>query len=134
MTSTRLPRRWAPRLLGVTAIVLVPWMVLLGWTLPSTTRVQHWSTAWIGLDVLLTLGCAGTALLDRRGDRRAGLAAAATAATAVLDAWFDLTTAQSGAPFAEALLCGVGEFALACYCVYLALTLDHAAGDARLPR
>jgi hypothetical protein len=118
----------------VTAIVLVPWMVLLGRTLPSATRVQHWSTAWIGLDALLTAGCAGTALLDRRSDRRAGLAATATATVAVLDAWFDLTTAQPGAQFIEALLCGVGEFALAGYCVYLALTLDRAADDAPLPR
>jgi hypothetical protein len=132
MGTHRLFRRWTPRLLTATALALVPWMVLLGWTLPTTTRVQNWSLAWIGLDVVLAVACATTAFLDHRGDRRAGLTATATATIAVLDAWFDITTAQPGAPLVEALACALGEITLAGCCIRLAL--GDPADPTRRPR
>jgi hypothetical protein len=120
-------RRWAPWVLGAVATGMVPWTVVLGWTLPATTEVRHWSTAWIGLDVLMAAGCASTALLHARDDPRAGKTAAATAAVALLDAWFDVLTAQPGAPLTQALLCAVAELALAGYCTLTALTTPDQA-------
>jgi hypothetical protein len=119
--------KWTLMLLGSAALLLVPWMVLLGLTLPASTEVRHWSLAWIGLDVLLAAGCAATALLGLRRDARMRQAASATASIAVLDAWFDITTAQPGAALAQALACAVAEAGLACACVVLAL------GDRRRP-
>lgn len=117
---------WALVLLGVTAVALVPWMVLLVRTLPASTEVRNWQVAWVGLDVLMAAGCAATAVLGLRGDPHARLTASATAAVAVLDAWFDITTAQPGAPLAQALACAVAEAALACACVFLALSKGRA--------
>ncbi|MEU6771131.1 hypothetical protein [Streptomyces sp. NPDC046759] len=114
-------KKWALVGLGAAAVLLVPWMVVLALTLPGSAEVDHWPLAWIGLDVLMTAGCATTAVLGLRGDPKAALTASATAAVAVLDAWFDVTTAGSGAPLARALLCAVAEGALAGACVYLAL-------------
>jgi hypothetical protein len=114
-------KKWPWVLLGAAAVLLVPWMVVLARTLPDSTKVDHWPLAWIGLDVLMATGCAATALLGLRGDARARLTASATASVAVLDAWFDITTAGTGAPLAEALLCAVAEGALAGACVYLAV-------------
>ncbi|MEU9476243.1 hypothetical protein [Streptomyces sp. NPDC048191] len=114
-------RKWPSVLLGVAAALLVPWTVVLGLTLPDSTEVDHWPLAWIGLDVLMAALCATTALLGLRGDARARLTASATASVALLDAWFDITTAGTGTPLAEALVCAVGEAGLAGACVLLAL-------------
>ncbi|MEU6574483.1 hypothetical protein [Streptomyces sp. NPDC046805] len=114
--------KWVLLALGAAAVLLTPWMVVLGLTLPADTEVRHWSLAWIGLDVLMAVGCAATALLGLRGDDHARLTASATAAVAVLDAWFDITTAQSGPALLQALACAVAEAALTCACVFLALT------------
>jgi hypothetical protein len=51
-------RKWTLILLGSAALLLVPWMVVLALTLPTSTEVRNWSLAWIGLDVLMALGCA----------------------------------------------------------------------------
>ncbi|WP_158888416.1 hypothetical protein [Amycolatopsis anabasis] len=113
--------KWVPRVLGAVAAGLVPWLVVLGATLPSTIEVRHWPAAWIGLDLMIALGCAATAVLYRRGDARAGLTAAAVAALAVMDAWFDVLTAQPGSPLVQASACAVGELGLAAFCVAVAL-------------
>jgi hypothetical protein len=118
-------------LLGVTAVALVPWMVLLVLTLPASAEVRNWQVAWVGLDVLMAAGCAATAMLGLRGDPHARLTASATAAVAVLDAWFDITTAQPGAPLLQALACAVAEAALACACVFLALSRGRALREGR---
>ncbi|GGW31424.1 hypothetical protein GCM10010503_03900 [Streptomyces lucensis JCM 4490] len=120
-------RKWLLRALGAAAVLLVPWMVVLAVTLPGSTHVDNWSLAWIGLDALMAAGCAATALLGLRGDPRARLTASATASVAILDAWFDITTAQAGSALAQALLSAVAEGALAAACVTLALSKGFAA-------
>ncbi|WP_327431271.1 hypothetical protein [Streptomyces sp. NBC_01236] len=121
--------KWALVLLGATAVALVPWMVLLARTLPASAEVRNWQVAWVGLDVLMAAGCAATAALGLRGSPHARLTASATASAAVLDAWFDITTAQPGAPLVQALACAVAEAALACACVFLALSKGHAVRE-----
>lgn len=120
-------RKWTLRVVGAAAVLLVPWMVVLAVTLPGSTQVDNWPLAWIGLDALMAAGCATTALLGLRGDPRARLTASATASVAVLDAWFDITTAQAGSALIQALLCAVAEAALAAACVALALSKGRAA-------
>ncbi|MGW3353881.1 hypothetical protein ACWDFL_00485 [Streptomyces bungoensis] len=120
--------RWTLIVLGTASVLLVPWMIVLAVTLPGSTQVRHWALAWIGLDVLMAAGCATTALLGLRGDSRARLTASATASVAVLDAWFDITTAPAGAELAQAVGCAVLEGALAGTCVYLALSRRVLAG------
>ncbi|MGW3207328.1 hypothetical protein [Streptomyces sp. NPDC001135] len=124
-------KKWPWVLLGAAGALLVPWMVVLAVTLPGSTEVDNWPLAWIGLDVLMATGCSATALLGLRGDARARLTASATASVAVLDAWFDITTAGTGAPLAEALLCAVAEGALAGACVYLAVSRRRGPADTR---
>lgn len=114
-------KKWTLIGLAAAAVLLVPWMAVLAMTLPGRATVDHWPLAWIGLDVLMAAGCATTALLGLRADPRARLTASATASTAVLDAWFDITTAGTGAPLLQAVGCAVAEGALAGACVYLAL-------------
>ncbi|MEC3957513.1 hypothetical protein VMT65_31080 [Nocardia sp. CDC153] len=121
MRTKRTLAEWVSWAFGAITVGLIPWMVLLARTLPDETRVRNWALAWIGLDLLLALGCAATALLARRRAEQTRIAAAATGSIATLDGWFDLTTAATGAAFLQAALCGVGELLLAAGCGYLAL-------------
>ncbi|MFE4859939.1 hypothetical protein [Streptomyces sp. NPDC056670] len=114
-----------PRLATVltgAGLALVPWMVVLARTLPRTTEVSNWSTAWVGLDALLAVGLTGTGVLLRRNDPRAAQVAAATAAVLLVDAWFDVTTAAPGAELATALtLALTAELPMAVTCAVVAL-------------
>jgi hypothetical protein len=114
-------RRLWPLLVGC-GLVMLPWLALLAAWVPASTRVSHWSTAWVGLDGLEAIGLMTTGWLLRRGDPRHCLAATATAAFLVTDAWFDVTTASSGSGLRIAIAMAVlGELPAAGLCVALAI-------------
>jgi hypothetical protein len=112
---------------GAVAAGLLPWLVTLYTTLPATSDAQHWSLAWTGFDCLLAAGLACTAWLTHRGDPRAGLTAAATAALALVDAWFDVMTALPGRDLAQAVLLAVcAELPLAAGCASIAASVHRS--------
>jgi hypothetical protein len=96
--------RWLARGLITAGLGMIPWIAVLVSTLPASTRVQHWSMAWAGLDAMEGLGLLATGLLLGRRDARYGLTAAATAALITADAWFDVTTSAPGAGKLTALV------------------------------
>jgi hypothetical protein len=115
------PAGWVVPLYALAGIVLVPWIVFLVYSLPSTHAADHWDIAWAGFDVGLALLLLGVATAAWR--RSLWLEGAATAAAALLavDAWFDILTSSSnlelGVAIAEALLV---ELPLAVLCLLLA--------------
>ncbi|MGW1076341.1 hypothetical protein [Streptomyces sp. NPDC002537] len=119
------PRRRG-RLLGhalvACGLALLPWLFVLATSLPATTTASRWSAAWVGLDALEALALITTGLLAARRDHRHGVAAAATAALLVMDAWFDTMTAAPGADLVSALVMAVAlELPLAAVCGGLAV-------------
>jgi hypothetical protein len=113
---------WLGRALIGGGIALLPWLVVLATSLPATTRVSHWSTAWVGLDAFEALGLVATGWLLRRGDLGCCLAAAATAVLLVVDAWFDMTTAAPGSGLATATaMAACAELPMAALCAVLAI-------------
>jgi hypothetical protein len=89
------PARWVAPLFTLAAIVLVPWILFLIRSLPSTHAAAHWDIAWAGFDVALALLLFGVAVAAWR--RSTWLEGAATAAAALLavDAWFDILTSST---------------------------------------
>jgi hypothetical protein len=73
------------------AVALIPWIVYLNATLPSTSSGGAWRTAWVGYDIGLVgvLGCAGWMALRQRQLVVLLLTVAAT--LLAVDAWFDVT-------------------------------------------
>ncbi|MCX4539584.1 hypothetical protein [Streptomyces sp. NBC_01565] len=140
MTLRQFPVRRVsrPRLATVltgAGAALLPWVVVLAKTLPRTTEVSHWSTAWIGLDLMLAAGLTGTGTLLRRGDPRASPAAAATAALLLMDAWFDVTTsAGTDGQGAALLLAACAELPLALACAAVAARGEAPGTIRRRPR
>lgn len=103
---------------------LLPWIVVLGAVLPASAQARHWALAWTGLDGAEAAAALVTAMLLYRGDRRAGLAAAAGGTLLLLDAWFDVCTSASGAEHAMALAeAALAEIPLAIAAWWLAIVL-----------
>ncbi|MFF4017652.1 hypothetical protein [Streptomyces sp. NPDC001843] len=113
--------RWPGIALIGCGLAMLPWLLVLAAALPATPSVPHWSAAWVGLDALEALGLTVTGVLLLRRDPRHPLAAAATAALLIVDAWFDIVTSAPGAELAGAIAMAAGaELPMAALCVVLA--------------
>ena len=126
--------RWAGWGLLTAAAVLLSWMVVLGVTLPTTASAQHWRAAWIGLDVMETTALAVTGWLVLRRDVRVRMAASATAAFLLADAWFDITTAQPTWDVLQATMLALFvELPLIALCAAVAVTAPRWCVDPGRP-
>jgi hypothetical protein len=105
-------------------LVMVPWVVHLGVSLPASAVDAHWALAWAGLDSCEAVALFATGLLLLRADNRCALTATATAALLLIDAWFDITSAAPGSELAAAIAMAVTtEIPVALGCAALALRL-----------
>ena len=126
------PAPWVVPLFGLAALVLVPWVVFLVRSLPSTHAAAHWDIAWAGFDVGLALLLFAVALAAWRRSPWLEGAATAAAALLVVDAWFDVLTSSTMlerlTAVAEAI---VVELPLAALCILLARDAERVLSRAR---
>ncbi len=88
--------RWAGPAFALFALILAPWTIYLGYSLPSRQMSPHYDVAWAGYDVLLMAALASTGYFALRRSRYLTTAATATATLLVVDAWFDVMTSPPG--------------------------------------
>ena len=116
--------RWLARALVVAGLGMIPWLVLLATQLPASTVAAHWSTAWVGLDSMETIGLLATGTLLLRRDHRRCLAATVTGTLIFVDAWFDVTTSAPGlAQLTAIVMAAFIELPVSLLCAGLALHL-----------
>ena len=113
--------RWAGPLFALCALVLVPWTVYIGESLPQRQLSPHYDVSWVGFDMMLLVALAATAFFALRRSRYLSMAATATAALLVVDAWFDLMTTPSGQIAQSIVLAAAVELPLAAVCIWLSL-------------
>ncbi len=114
--------RWLHRALIAAGLGMIPWLVLLGSSLPASTTAWHWPAAWVGLDGLEALGLLGTGVLLARRDSRYRLTAMATATLLLTDAWFDVLTSAPGRERLTAIaMAACPELPVAALCAVLAV-------------
>ena len=112
--------RWIVPLFALGAVVLVPTVVVLLLTLPSTHQSEHWDVAWGGFDVMLALMLVAVAVTAWRGSAWLEAAAAAAATLLVVDAWFDVLTASDRTELVVAIVeAALVELPLALVCLWL---------------
>ena len=113
--------RWAAPLFVGCAVVLLPWIVIAGLTLPQRQLARNFDVAWAGYDVILLVGLICTAVTALRRSRRLPIAASATGALLTADAWFDVLTTPAGWGLAQAIARSLlAELPLAVICFWLA--------------
>ncbi|MGN6607654.1 MAG: hypothetical protein ACTHMS_11685 [Jatrophihabitans sp.] len=118
------PRWLAP--LAVSALVgMIPWLVYLGFTLPSKVRSDNYDVAWLGFDsgLMLVLGVLGFAAWRRSA--ATGALAAVAAMMLVVDAWFDITTSAASDTWLAVVLAACGELPLAAICGWAAYAAER---------
>jgi len=120
------PARWVVPLFGLAALLLLPWIVLLVFALPSTQQAAHWDIAWAGFDIALALLLFTVAAAACR--RSPWLEGAATAAATLLfvDAWFDVLTSSTRTELWISILeAAFVELPLAILCLLLARAAER---------
>jgi len=113
--------RWAGPLFTLFAVIMVPWTVYIGESLPMRQLSSHYDASWAGFDVLLVAALAGTGYFALRRSRYLAMAATATAVLLIVDAWFDLMTTPEGQIVQSIVLAAVVELPLAAVCIWLGL-------------
>jgi len=118
--TLRIPA-WASRLYVVLGLVLVPWTVFLGSTLPKHHLSAHWDVSWTGLDIGLTLSLICTGLLAYAKSIWLIIAASTTGSLLLVDAWFDVMSEKSAFVLHQAIVLALlFEIPLAIMSYYLA--------------
>jgi hypothetical protein len=121
----RIAPRWVAPVFAAGALVLVPWVIYLGFKLPERSTDQHYNLAWVGFDLLLLFAMSRTALLAWKGRRQVQLPAAATCTLLLVDAWFDIMTSDGTWALTQALLFAfVLELPIAAIAFWIARNVD----------
>lgn len=112
---------WATKVYVMLAVVLLPWTVYLGLTLPKHHLSAHWDVSWTGLDAGLIFSLAATGLFAYLRSIWVVIAAATTGSLLLVDAWFDVMSEKRATDFHQALILAfVFELPLALLSYYLA--------------
>lgn len=119
--------RWTGPLFGLFSLVMLPWTVYLGESLPSRQLSPNYAAAWTGFDVLLLSALASTAYFALRRSRYLSSAATATAALLVVDTWFDVMTTPGNQRWQSILLAAAVELPLAALCLWLSRHTEQLA-------
>jgi hypothetical protein len=94
---------WVAPLYLTLSVLLLPWMAYLAVASPAEFGDGHWRVAWVGLDAMEAVALAVTARLAYRRSTWVDIAATATFVLLVVDAWFDIATADTGWGLVQAI-------------------------------
>jgi hypothetical protein len=119
--------RWAGPAFALFALIMLPWTIYLGYSLPARQVSPHYDVAWAGFDALLLAVLASTGYFALRRSRYLAVAAAATATLLVVDAWFDVMTSPRGQLLEAVALAVFIEIPLASLCAWLSYHTQQLA-------
>ena len=105
--AATLAPRWAAPFYLVLAVLLIPWIVYLGLELPERATSSHWDIAWVGFDAMEFAALALTGWFAYIRSTWIEVAATAAAVMLLVDAWFDVTTANGSWNMTQAVILGV---------------------------
>jgi len=111
----------------VCSVVLIPWIVYLGLSLPARQVSHHYDAAWVGFDVFELIALAATGYFALRRSRYLALASASAATLLVCDAWFDVLTSPRHQMFESIALAVFIELPLAGVCGWLSYHTERLA-------
>ena len=119
--------RWVAPTFIFCSVVLIPWIVYLGFSLPTRQISRHYDLAWVGFDVFELIALAATGYFALRRSRYLAVASASAATLLVVDAWFDVVTAPRHQLLQAVVLAAVIELPLAGVCAWLSYHTQHLA-------
>lgn len=116
----RIPK-WVVVFYTALAILLIPWTIYMGWTLPTHHLSVNWDISWTGLDIALIIAFLLTGLAAYTKSLWIVISSTTVGCLLLVDAWFDVMTEHQSPEFARALLTGAAvEIPLALLSYYVA--------------
>ena len=119
---------WPAIIYIIMAVILLPWTIYLGASLPSHHLSAHWDVSWTGLDVGLIVMMLTTGILAYKRSRWIIITSTTVGSLLLVDAWFDVMSERRGTDLHQAIFSAIFlEIPLAFisyYISYLALK-DH---------
>lgn len=126
LRPTRVVPRWAGWLVIAAGIAMLPWIAGLGFVLPTSHEAAHYGASWIGFDLGLCAMLLRTGWLAQRGREHIELSAAITGTLLLVDAWFDVVTADSRGELVFALVLALcTELPLAVFFLWIAGRVEY---------
>jgi hypothetical protein len=119
--------RWAGPAFILFSLVLLPWTIYLGFSLPDRQLSPHYNIAWVGFDVLELIALGSTGYFALRHSRYLAVTSAAAATLLVVDAWFDVMTSPRHQILQAIVLAVLVELPLAAVCAWLSYHTEHLA-------
>jgi hypothetical protein len=119
--------RWVAPVFIFCSLVLIPWIVYLGFSLPERQISHHYAAAWVGFDIFELIALGSTGYLALRRSRYLALASASAATLLVCDAWFDILTSPRRQVLESVVLAVVIELPLAGVCAWLSYHTERLA-------
>jgi hypothetical protein len=119
--------RWVAPAFILCSVVLIPWTVYLGYSLPTRQVSSHYDSAWVGFDVFELIALGATGYFALRRSRYLALASASAATLLVCDAWFDVLTSPRHQILEAVVLAAVIELPLAGVCAWLSFHTERLA-------
>ncbi|GAA4624292.1 hypothetical protein GCM10023196_023850 [Actinoallomurus vinaceus] len=121
LRPTRVVPRWVGWLVIAAGVAMLPWITGLSFVLPTSHEAAHYNASWIGFDLGLCAMLLRTGWLAQKGREHIELSAAITGTLLLVDAWFDVVTADSRGELMLALALALfGELPLAAFFLWIA--------------
>jgi hypothetical protein len=126
LRPTRVVPRWAGWVIIAAGVAMLPWIFGLGFVLPTSHEAAHYNASWIGFDLGLCAMLLRTGWLAQKGREHIELSAAITGTLLLVDAWFDVITADSAGEFTLALILALfAELPLAVFFLWIAGRVEY---------
>ena len=119
---------WPASVYIILSVILLPWTIYLGATLPVHHLSTHWDVSWAGLDVGLVVTMLATGTLAYVKSRWIAITSSTVGSLLLVDAWFDVISQRPGLQLHEAIFLAIFiELPLAFMSYYIAYEVlkDH---------
>jgi hypothetical protein len=118
--------RWIAPVFVLLAVALLPWTLWLGYSLPARHVSEHYRLMWVGFDVALAFSALGTGIAAVKRSPWLEASAAVTGTLLLVDAWFDVLTADGGRELMQAVvLATLCEIPGAIICFWMARSAER---------
>jgi hypothetical protein len=98
---------WAAKVYIAFSLILLPWSIYLGTSLPRYHLSAHWDVSWTGLDVGIIVALVLTGLFAYLKSHWIIISASSVGSLLLVDAWFDVMSERRGLQLHEAVLLAV---------------------------
>jgi hypothetical protein len=98
---------WPAVIYIILAIILLPWTIYLGATLPTHHLSAHWDVSWTGLDVGLIVTMLMTGIFAFKRSRWIVISSTMVGSFLLVDAWFDVMSERRSVDLHQSIILAI---------------------------